>query len=348
MKVYQTKEELLSALDAIAADNSDAGSYRFTDNKQEIKEFVKLLKDKKINELIKKLSTEKDATGYLDYGNRLSFSDSNATNGRYGERCIYKVQNEQLSLFDLFDISDEDINKLYNASKKENILKTKIFYAHFVNRGCMEKAEEVFSNFVKEFKRTCAIYYRDVTVLLSSDLSKEFIPVFRYYEKMGESIKREMLELYIRALYSKNTYLDNTFDRVFHKELYSKYKDIIKSINTSSFFVEDGRIEKRKEAPLVDDFDLIESDPVAKDRVFRVFTYDFAKMLKDLIRKDSKRAFDLMYDYLNTVHYKGKKRKQFISTYGRLKEIIEDEGFKFDHTRLNEYLQAHLVLNILN
>jgi hypothetical protein len=344
-KIYESKEELKKAFDE-ATKKIDNTTFFIFGRSEALPSLLKAIRDHNIKKL--KQSFEESDNFYLGYGNKIPLDGSL---GDINYRLTYVVGDEEVTMFDLYNWTEEEVEEVADEISCKDITSTQILYSYFTRKNNMEKAEMVFGKFVAASnERSRGYYYEDrYIVSIESSVSNEYIPVFNYYEKQTENnINKFVLESYIRSIYNTTGYFKNEFNRNFYSRVYKKYRDIIKTIDTSSFFVEDGRMKKKDKAPMINNFDLVESDPVAKDRVFRVFNYEFAKILKDMLRKDSEKTQNIMYDYLNTTHYKGKKRKQFLSTYSRLKDILEEEGLKFDPFRLNEDLQSHVVLDMLN
>jgi hypothetical protein len=291
---------------------------------------------------------KKADTNNLLYGNNLDLGLKSQLG--FNSRLIYLVDNENVSIFDLYGWTVEEVEESLHLLNHIDVTAFKILYSYFVIKKRNDIAEKVFEMIINTQEKVFP-YNDDHFIVLVSKISNEYIPVFNYYEKQEDnkiSTNKFLIMMYIKSIYNVNEYLKNEFNRDFYNNFYKKYKDIIKTIDTTSFFVDDMQMKKKEGAPIINNFDLVESDPVVKERVFRIFNFEFAEILRDMLRKDQERTEKLMYDYLNTAHYKGKKRRQFLSTYSRLKDVLNKENIEFDPFRLNEDLQSHIVLHMLN
>lgn len=345
-KNYESREALKEAVTAsIEKEENHANSLFFGHGSYDA-DVVKSIKEHKVKKLIKYF--EKGNNIYLSYGNRIDFDNSYST---FNKRLIYLVQGEEVPLLDLYEWTVDEVRTVRDSLSYNDVNAVVILYSYFVRKNLLEDAENIFKKFVDVRHSGITQYYTndDYTIAIDSSISNEYIPMFNYYENRNDkTITKLAITGYMKAIYNNNTYLPNDFNRDFYSKFYKKYRDIIKTVDTSSFFNEDGRMRKKENAPMINNFDLIESDPVAKDRVFRVFNYEFSKILKDMLKKDPEKTQRIMYGYLNTTHYKGKKKRQFLSTYSRLKDILDEEGLKLDPFKLNEDLQSHIVLDMLN
>jgi hypothetical protein len=346
-KNYESKKELKSAFEESIEKLSKVSESKYVFYSVKPKLFNEILINIRNHDNEKLIeSFKKSKNAYLLYGSTLNLDNSE---NNFNSRLIYLLKNEQVSIFDVYDWTVEEVEELLNSLKIIDTTTMRILYSYFVLKNKFDIAEKIFKLFVEYETKNFDHYYDAYTISIISEISNEYIPVFNYYEKQEENkINKYMIENYLKSIYNTNGYLKNDFNRSFYNNIYKKYKNIIKNINTSSFFNDNGIIKIKSNAPIINDFDLIESDPAAKEYLFRVFNYNFAKTLKDLLERDAERTQKLMYDYLNTTHHKGKKKRQFLLTYNRLKDILEEKGLKIDPFKLNEELQSHIVLDILN
>ena len=143
------------------------------------------------------------------------------------------------------------------------------------------------------------------------------------------------------ALYTKDHYLSNEFDRDTYNEIYRDNKKLFAKASTSSYF------EGGKTDTPVNYFDLVDSDISAASRIFRVFDKDSSKILREMLKADEERAEAAIIKYINTVHENGRRKAQFVSMYSRLKDIIDDEGKSLNIMKLDKKVQSYILLDIL-
>lgn len=268
-------------------------------------------------------------------------------------RMIFKIGDDLVHAFELYGFSEKDI--LGNLDKV-NVLNEKIFkifYSYLIHKGKMAEAEVLYERLVREFFKDSRLDFDELMKnsiervkgsmpIIQSDLIEENIPAMKFADK-HKLIDKDIIKNYMVSMYKRNTIRKNTFDRTFYRDMQRKYGKIFRGINVSSYFDAD-----KKDKPIVSNFDLVESDPVARERIFRVFDGDAGKILKDMIDADAERTHALVISFLNIHYYKGKRQKQFISTYTRLKDIFERKNHKLDVFQLNDDLQSHIVLDMLN
>jgi len=337
---YVTREKLKEAID----------TYLVTENKTPLqfnrevsskREILYIMKSGNIKKILKGFKSLRDTYYYtysrgivMDADDNYYYTDEEQLKNKF----IFVVGNEQVSLFDLYNITDEEIMLNLDNFNFTQLLIFKILYSHFVNKKDYTNAEIVY-------KEMIASQDQGATFSLIAYTSDDYIPFLTYCDKAG-LIDKPMIKYYLNAIYNKKIYINNDFNREFYKKMQKKYSDLFRLANVSAYLITDAQGSRDK--PEVNNFDLVDSDPVVRERVFRVFDGPSGQILKSMIDEDFDKTHKMVLNFLNTQYYKGKKKAQFISTYSRLKEIFEKKGHKLDVFQLNEDLQSHIVFDMLN
>jgi len=337
---YVTRENLKEVIEKYTEENMK--TIGFVRSVPTTAQILLIIKTGSIKKVIKNFVKFQDSYYYMYSRGLVMDADDNyyyTSSEQLKNKFIFVVGNEQISLFDLYDISDEDIITHIDKLNFNQIILFKMVYSHFVNKKDYVNAELVYKEMLARHE------YNDGALPLISYTSNDYIPLLTYCDK-ADLVDKSMIAYYLKAVYNKQIYIANDFDREFYKKMQRKYSEFFRLANVSAYLIDDAYGSRNK--PDVSNFDLVDSDPVVRERVFRVFDGPSGQILKEMIDEDFDRVHKMVINFMNTQYYKGKKKKQFISTYSRIKDIFETKGHKLDVFQLNEDLQSHIVFDMLN
>jgi len=339
---YKSREDLRTAISMVIKNSTEFQSVEYRTKVTE-ERILTAMQTGDITKIIRAFKNFTNTYYYMvcrgvvmDVEDNYYFTDTEQLANKY----IFIVGEEQISLFDLYNISDATIIKNLEYFNFGQTLIFKMVYSHFINKHDYITAEAVYKLMISVYADRVNTNDNKERFPIISHVSNDYIPFLTYADKAG-LIDKSMIARYLKAIYNKELYIKNEFDRVFYNKMQAKYSDFFRLSNVSSYLIDD-------KDGLVNNFDLVDSDSVVRERVFRVFDGESGKILKAMLDEDFERTHKMLINFLNIQYYKGKKQKQFISTYSRLKDILERRGHKLDVFQLNDDLQSHIVLDILN
>lgn len=258
------------------------------------------------------------------------------------EKMLFLVNGEKVSLFDLLNINDNKIMNIFEKSLESdsiliqngtNHFMVKALYSHFINKRDYESAKKILKLLQKRKGSN--------SFTVESIFSSDYIPVLELYT-LSYDIDIE----YTVESYMQNIQVDADFDKEKHKEIYKKYKKLIRKIDFSSFI--NIRSEKiSSEEISINYFDLLDSDTNTRESVFKLSNFESRKILRDIMTRDSEKTMELITDFLNSHYSNGKNKKGFIRNYKSLKSFCENYNKEIDILSLHPKLQSYVLLDIL-
>jgi len=265
---------------------------------------------------------------------------SNPENIDEVSRLVFKINDEYRSIYDLLGKTPDD---MYEMSKelRSNISKGAI-YSYFT----LTKRYDLAYKFIDDIMNTPG--NEGESLYLESHISSDYVAFFNYIIDKGLEPKNLLLERYLNAAANKNSNsIPNILDRKTYSKVYMKFKNQIKKINYSQFFSNE-KAGKNLIGEGINPFDVLESDFSVRERLFRVFDNNAASIVKALIKINSEKLIEIAVEYFNQEHGDGRKKAQFLSSYNRLRKILERQNVHIDTFKFTEKLQSYILLEMMS
>jgi hypothetical protein len=246
----------------------------------------------------------------------------------------FKFNDEVKSIYEILGITPEEAFEIY---KNEDKKFTTSIYSYFILTKRFDLAQKMITDVVAK--------YNPSDIVCMSQLSNYYVPVFRYIiDNNYKMDTKKLLTSYLKAIELQPEEVHNDFDAGTFKRVVIKFKKDMLKINKSQFLSLDNGVKSKDDVNL---FDLIESDFSFRESVFRVFNSKSARVLKTLVSQNPEKTKQLLIEYLNVEHIKGRRKNQFMSTYGRIKRVLDSENSSIDIFKLDEKLQSYLLLDFM-
>jgi hypothetical protein len=244
-------------------------------------------------------------------------------------RLLFKYNGVYKSIFEILGVSPEEA---YNISYGNNngIFNSVYSYLVFVKR--FDLAYKLIDEKIKRNNMK--------VIIISSDITDDYTPVLNYIIDNNLECSEKLLLGYLRSINKESEYCSNKLDSNMYKKIFIRYKDQLKNLNYSPFFKPD-TLSK------INIFDMIESDYSSKERIFRVFDNEAARILKGMAKSNPEKTKELVVEYFNNEHPNGRKKVQFMSSFRRVKKILESANTEIDIFKFDVKLQSYILLEIM-
>ena len=237
------------------------------------------------------------------------------------KRMFFTVGSEKFHLFELVDLSLQDIIKLETevAQTIKFQFLDEFLYEYFVFKGDKHYAKKVLEREMENWS--------DLTI--ASDNVKDYEVYFEIVKEDKSTnfraIKRN-LENYLKAFYS----LANPVDMVLNSKIFKDFKNELKKINFS-------RSEENIKNNNINYFDALDSDRVLRKKLFSLRDYKTKSRFIALKKIDESRLHDIIVKHLNSEFKNGIKQSQFMRIHNILKDNIDIDVFSLD-PKLQSYV----------
>jgi len=250
------------------------------------------------------------------------------------------IDKNVMSIYEVFSIPSNIILEIVEVSllidnDRDIFLSA---YSHFSRIGEYDNAKTVLKQYITLADESY------VAISLNSDRSSDFIPLFEFMtENKKVKVSKDVFTNYVRSLSMKPKSYTNDLD----KEHYLKFLKEFKKEFAKVTSYELNRSTYNKEQD-INYFDLIESDMVARGRIFQMKDWISENVFSDLLKKDPNKLRSLVIDYFNKEHLNGKQPKKFTKTYKNIKNVFESQNIPFiDVMNLTVKLQALILMEML-
>jgi hypothetical protein len=254
----------------------------------------------------------------------------NSTND-ISPRGIFQLNSSFVSIFDLLGMEENQIFSLVENANYAHLLM--LAYCHFINKYEYENASRLFTKFNK----------RDIPITVVSNRTIDFIPYFLYsseYSKLDQGTRSNILQYYMLSINKDFDIYNPSIREEDHLRIMKKFSKEIYKLDLSS--------EVTGLSKDLNYFDLVESDPIYKEDIFRVSSYESTRILEKMLKDDKERTIKLIFRFLNQEHYNGKSKNKFLGTYSRLSKLFQRNNMEIDVFQLNEKLRSYVVLAMLS
>jgi hypothetical protein len=233
-------------------------------------------------------------------------------------------------LLTIFEVSQATPDEIVNACEKaKSKVMTELAYEHFVLKGDVVRAKELFSHMIKNLGE------RAFDLVISSNIQKEYWPAMMFYsENKKNKVNPMTINFYMKTIYAS----PNSMDRDLYSFVLKNFRsDLKKNEFTNNFSDEDSKLMND-----VSIFDLIESDANLRSKVLTLSDSKSQVYIRKMVEEDKARLERIVIKYLNDTHPKGKGKRKFIKTLNAMKRYVEVNVFA-----LNKELQSYILLDII-